>query len=73
MDIRQSKEYKEFIENKMKEDMLNICDNKISEESAKDYVKEALASINYDLSTLLHKGLAWFAWQVLLGKGIVSY
>ena len=56
-----NKSFLEFVEKEMQVQIFNFTKNNIAEEKAKDLAKEIVSIVDWNDSTLMHKGLSWIA------------
>ncbi|WP_333637902.1 hypothetical protein [Tissierella praeacuta] len=72
MNATVNKSFVEFAEKEMQVQIFNFTKNNIAEEKAKDLAKEIVSIVDWNDSTLMHKGLSWIAKNFLIGKKIIE-
>ena len=51
---------------------MRFAKNSILEEKSKELAKEVVSIIDWNDSTLMHKGLSWIAKNFLIGKNLIE-
>lgn len=72
MNTMVNKSFVEFVEKEMQVQILRFTKNSILEEKAKELAKEIVSIIDWNDSTLMHKGLSWIAKNFLIRKKIIE-
>ena len=72
MNTTVSKSFIEFAEKEMQVQILRFSQNNILEQKAKELSKEVVSIIDWNDSTLMHKGLSWIAKNFLIKKNLIK-
>jgi len=72
MNTTVSKSFVDFAEKEMQIEILRFTKNGILEEKVEELAKEVVSIIDWNNSTLMHKGLSWIAKNFLIRKKIIE-
>ena len=67
-----NKSFVDFAEKEMQAQIIKFTKNRMLEEKSKELAREVVSIVDWNDSTLMHKGLSWIAKNFLIRKNLID-